>query len=307
MVITDPRCFRDKFNQYVCVLDEWYSSSSSDNSKRVTSRKFNQNYPIITLDDDDDDIIEIKDIGGKRRPVQYSSTPAHNGVKRNGNASSAYFSFGNSPNTSSNRPGETLSTVSTFFAFNCVFSCIVLVNGADALESASSILKRARDTLARARSTTKKSSINDLTFRLDEKLRYRELLEKSSPNVTFTSNNDSKYYTPVGKYFSTENYRGRQMVDACKMRQKVIDSIDLTDVSLKRNKSRRGTSTAQAVIKVLDDFDNDAIVVKDSDSDVEILPTPPSPKPDFKVERVNSLKPVVDACEFSDRKWLEEQ
>lgn len=189
-----------------------------------------------------------------------------------------------------------------------IFFCIVIVNGAEALESASSILKRARDTLARARSTTKKSSVIDLTFRLDEKLRYKELLEKSSPNVTFTSsNNDSKYYTPVGKYFCAENFRGRQMVDACKSRQKIVDSIDLTDAALKRSKPRRSTSTAQAVIKVLDDFDNDAIVVKDSDSDVEILPTPPSPKPDFKVERVNSLKPVVDACEFSDRKWLEEQ
>lgn len=177
------------------------------------------------------------------------------------------------------------------------------------MESASTILKKARESITGAQNSTGKSSINDLTFRLEEKLRYKELLEKTSPNVTFTSSNDSfsKYYTPVGKYFCTENYRARRMVDACKSRQKIIDSIDLTDNSLKKHKLRRSTSTAQAVIKILDDFDNDAVVVKDSDSDVEILPTPPSPKPDFKVERVNSLKQVVDACEFSDRKWLEEQ
>lgn len=33
----------------------------------------------------------------------------------------------------------------------------------------------------------------------------------------------------------------------------------------------------------------------------------PTPKPDFNVERVNSLKPLVEACEFSNRKWLEEE
>lgn len=156
----------------------------------------------------------------------------------------------------------------------------------------------------------KKSSVVDLTFRLDEKLRYKELLEKSSPNVFFSSSDDSlsKYHTPVGKYLSAENFRSRKMVEACKARQQLIDSIDLTESSSKRNKLRKSTATAEAVIKVLDDFDNnDAILVKDSDSDVEILPTPPSPKPDFKVERVNSLKPVVDSCEFSKRQWLEEQ
>lgn len=156
---------------------------------------------------------------------------------------------------------------------------------------------------------SQKNSVIDLTFRLDEKKRYKELLEKSSPSVSLNSSNDtySKYYTPVGKLYSTEGFRSRQMIDACKPRRRVIDSIDLTSTSPKRNQSRKSLSTAEAVIKVLDDFDNDTIVVKDSDSDVEILPNPPSPKPDFKVERVNSLQPVVDSCEFSNRKWLEEQ
>lgn len=178
------------------------------------------------------------------------------------------------------------------------------------LESATNLLKRTRDVLARSRNFSSKPSVIDLTFRLDEKMKYKELLEKSSPNTTYNSANDtfSKYHTPVGKYLPPEGYRSRQMIDACKLRPKIVDSIDLTDDQLKRNKAtRRSTSTAEAVIKVLDDFDNDAIVVKDSDSDVEILPNPPSPKPDFKVERVNSLKSVVDSCEFSNRKWLEEQ
>lgn len=196
--------------------------------------------------------------------------------------------------------------------FQTIFVFIITVtNGMSTLETATNFLRRTRDAFAKARnSSSSKPSVIDLTFRLDEKARYKELLEKSSPNVTsYHSTNDtfSKYHTPVGKYFSAEGYRSRQMIDACKLKPKVVDSIDLTEGSSRRNKPRKSTSTAEAVIKVLDDFDSDAIVVKDSDSDVEILPTPPSPKPDFKVERVNSLKSVVDSCEFSDRKWLEEQ
>lgn len=60
------------------------------------------------------------------------------------------------------------------------------------------------------------------------------------------------------------------MVDACKTRQKIVDLIDLTEGCQEtKEKPRRSTSTADVVIKVLEDFD-DAIVVKDSDSDVEV-------------------------------------
>lgn len=102
------------FNGWL-ISDEWYSSTtSSDNSRRATtSKKFihhrqRPSYPIITLDDDDDDVIEIKDTATGRKLLQHTSTPAYNGLKRNGNASSTYFSLGNSAGTSgsSNRIGR---------------------------------------------------------------------------------------------------------------------------------------------------------------------------------------------------------
>lgn len=98
-------------------LDEWLSSTSSDNSKKASGRRFSHNYPTITLDDDDDDIVEIKDTNVKRRPLHHS-TPAYNGTKRNGNTSSAYFSYGNTTNLGAiPKPGK-----QTFFYFNLATS-----------------------------------------------------------------------------------------------------------------------------------------------------------------------------------------
>lgn len=148
------------------------------------------------------------------------------------------------------------------------------------------------------------SAALDQTFRLDEKLKYKELLEKAVPSTSFYSSNDSfsKYRTPVGKLFSLGGLRGRQMVNSCRKRTgKIVESIDLTD-SEKSGK----LSTKETIIKVLDDFEPEPIVVKDSDSDVEILPSPPTPPPDIKVDRVNSLKTVLDTCEETKSDWLEE-
>lgn len=148
------------------------------------------------------------------------------------------------------------------------------------------------------------STLLDQTFRLDEKLKYKELLEKAAPTTSFYGSNDSfsKYRTPVGKIFTFGGLRGRQMVSACRKRGgRIVDSIDLTD-SEKSGK----LSTKATIIKVLDDFENEPIVVKDTDSDVEILPSPPTPPPDIKVDRVNSLKVVLDTDEETKSDWLEE-
>lgn len=67
-----------------------------------------------------------------------------------------------------------------------------------------------------------------------------------------------------------------------------------------RMRDGRKCTAKDTIIKVL----NEPIVIKDDDSDVEILPTPPEPKPDIKIARVNTLKTVIN-LEASDRKWLE--
>lgn len=112
------------------------------------------------------------------------------------------------------------------------------------------------------------------------------------------------------------------MVSACKKRSaKLVDSIDLTDSEKSGKLSTKETIIKVvdkfvrlsvnyccflSIVKVLDDFETEPIVVKDSDSDVEILPSPPTPPPDIKVDRVNSLKTVLDTCEETKSDWLEE-
>lgn len=180
-----------------------------------------------------------------------------------------------------------------------IYFCVA-VNGTGFLKTDKNLLKRSRGSTSTSRTPASKLSVIDLSFRLDEKLRYKELLERSS----FHLDDDSHSF---GKNFPSDYSRGRKMVDACKIRQKIFDVIDLTDDSSKRYNFKKSSSTAKAVKKVLDDFDNDAIVVKDSDSDIEIFTDPPSPKSDFKVERLNSLKSVVESCEFSKKKWLKDE
>ncbi|XP_028129376.2 sentrin-specific protease 1 [Diabrotica virgifera virgifera] len=66
-------------------------------------------------------------------------------------------------------------------------------------------------------------------------------------------------------------------------------------------------STKDRIKKVLDDFDSDPVVIKDSDSDSDVVVVnPPSPKPDIKVEPVNSLKNIINFPEQSKTKWLDD-
>lgn len=65
-------------------------------------------------------------------------------------------------------------------------------------------------------------------------------------------------------------------------------------------------STKDTIKKVLDNFDLDAVVVKDSDSESDVVVvSPPSPKPDIVVEPVNSLRKVVDLVEETKSDWIE--
>lgn len=138
----------------------------------------------------------------------------------------------------------------------------------------------------------------DYSIRLDDKQKYKELLDNVA-NGTF--NDSSIYGTPLG---SLSGYnllsRGKKLIELSKSpRQRAREVIDLTsDSKTKLNKK-------DIVNKVLDDFDSkDLVILDDSDSDVEILPTPPSPKPDIRVDPVNSLKPVINTSKATQSKWL---
>lgn len=70
--------------------------------------------------------------------------------------------------------------------------------------------------------------------------------------------------------------------------------------------SKGRMSTKDTIRKVLGDLENETVTIKDSDSDSDVVfVTPPSPKPDFKVDPVNSFKKVVDTAEQAKPEWLE--
>lgn len=128
----------------------------------------------------------------------------------------------------------------------------------------------------------------DYSIRLDEKRQYQMLLDNHAQN------NSSIYGTPVGSLFN----RSRMLVDLARTpNRKPLEIIDLTNDAGK-------LSTKDTVIKILDDFETDPAPIEDSDSDVEILPSPPSPKPFFKIRPVNTLKTVVDTSKVAREEWL---
>lgn len=131
----------------------------------------------------------------------------------------------------------------------------------------------------------------DYSIRLDDKRKYQMLLDSFAKNNSL--NNTSIYGTPVGSF-----NRSRMLVDLARTpNKKSLEVIDLTNDTGK-------LSTKDTVIKILDDFDSDPAAIEDSDSDVEILPNPPSPKPFFKIRPVNTLKTVVDTSKVAREEWL---
>lgn len=86
------------------------------------------------------------------------------------------------------------------------------------------------------------------SYRLEDKRKYKELLEKAAPNINDDNilNSFSEYSTPVGKLFVPSNYSGvssrtKKIIDLTKPSQPV-DYVDLT---------RNGTSkTSQRIEKV---------------------------------------------------------
>lgn len=297
-------------------IDDWISTSSSgsirrhynictNDSKMIENHRLNdqkqkicssKNQPIIMIDDDDDDFI-------KRNRCLASRNTGHS--KGKFLVPSQQYVRSDMFNTNSFNSFEKKSDVKkrpifrNSFPSNCYNSSTLhksITNGNSSNESPH-IYNLTKDdkvfkpTMRRTYSTALEQSI-----RLDEKRKYQEMLNKTilSPFDSFL-----EYGTPIGKILpscsSTKN-RGRRCVElATGTKPKTIGFVDLTKPRL---------STRETIAKVLDSFDNDVVEVKDNDSDVEILPDPPSPKPDIKVERVNSLKTYINLSEATKDDWI---
>ncbi|XP_050307216.1 sentrin-specific protease 1-like [Anthonomus grandis grandis] len=122
----------------------------------------------------------------------------------------------------------------------------------------------------------------EYSFRLEDKMQYKKLLEQVS------NNESSLYQTPMGKSF------GSTMPE----RKSALFSAD---------KSNGRERTKDRLVKVLDSMENEPVVVKDSDSEDSdvVLVRPPSPKPDIKVEPVNSFRKIVNSSQASSPAWLD--
>ncbi|XP_019876205.1 sentrin-specific protease isoform X2 [Aethina tumida] len=136
------------------------------------------------------------------------------------------------------------------------------------------------------------SSSIDASIRLDDKMTYKRLLD----TVINNSSNSSLYYTPQGEYFNSSNQRTNRIMG---MAQQNCDKKNDSSSSNKK------MSTKATIIKVLDDYEGDSVLIRDSDSDSSVTECrPPSPLPDIKVEPVNSLKVELDSNEHTKSDWL---
>ncbi|KAL3280558.1 hypothetical protein HHI36_003787 [Cryptolaemus montrouzieri] len=156
-------------------------------------------------------------------------------------------------------------------------------------------------------SGVKRPYMSTYTTRLEDKKEYQHLLE-SHLSKENSLNNSSQYFTPnsrLSKYdFSS---RSKKILEMSRQNSRIngtTPSIDLTQEEHNGNASSGKVSVKDTIKRVLSSFEDDTVEVPDSESDVEILPNPPSPKPDIKVDPVNSLKTMVDTSYVSNKQWL---
>ncbi|XP_022913577.1 uncharacterized protein [Onthophagus taurus] len=134
----------------------------------------------------------------------------------------------------------------------------------------------------------------EYSYRLDEKKQYEEMLGR---NVAAKS--------PLNNYndFKKFHLRGKRIVDlALKSTKKAPDFIDLTNDNNKTKKQ----STLETIQKVLKEHDNES-VLKNNQTDIEILPSPPSPKPDFQIEKHNSLASFKHPSDPTHENWIQNE
>lgn len=265
------------------------------------SSKQNRHSDMVVLDDDDDDIIEIKkpDTGpvqGKTKLGKHTSTPENHPRKLYTNGVDdddvTFVKEIKSPNEKKNEASKRgLNYIKPFTGRYLNIGSIQ--NGTKSKE------RTLFNTITKRTSTSRSpigSSSLDYSYRLDDKLQYKKLLE--SAGASGTINDSSIYQTPIGRLFTydTSNRSGKIMNMLKKPPSGLSNNV---------NGSKDRMSTKDRIIKILDDFES--IEVKDSDTDSDvIIVNPPSPKPDIKVEPVNSFKKVVDTSQQTKSGWLQE-
>ncbi|KAF7266360.1 uncharacterized protein LOC143202559 [Rhynchophorus ferrugineus] len=247
----------------------------------------------VTLDDDDD-ILEVKKpIGLKiegRTKVTHTSTPSDQklGSYVNGNSlrnGDEDVIFVNSFKTPEQKKDEAKLAGFSYFKPNSVKDASVsLFNiGSGSLHNGARPKDRSRASTTR---NSQDNSFLNYSYRLEDKLKYKKLLEQ----VSNSSQSSSVYLTPEGKFYGSFGNDRKQRVPS-------------TEGSFGKPKE----TTKERLLKVLDSLENEAVVVKDSDSEESIIMvSPPSPKPDIKVEPINSFKRIVDTSKFARKDWLDE-
>ncbi|KAG5876722.1 hypothetical protein JTB14_015511 [Gonioctena quinquepunctata] len=241
--------------------------------------------------DDDDDIVEIKKSPGARLQgrsgiSKYTSTPENNPQKTYLNGTDdediAFVKEIISPNKKKAEASK--------LGWNYIkpFSGGSYKFGTSHNHTRSKIKPTLANGFPKKAKNTSRSSLN-YSVRLDDKIQYRKLIEAAAGTSPLE---DSIYGTPIGKLF---NY------DTANRSQRILD------MALKSPPKSPKLSTKDTIKKVLGNFENDSIVVKDSDSESDVIyVNPPSPKPDFSVEPVNSFKKVVDTSQQTKRDWLDD-
>lgn len=127
----------------------------------------------------------------------------------------------------------------------------------------------------------------DYSYRLDDKLHYKKLLAESANSLQ----NSSLYQTPTGKIFESYN-----MGNSCGKKSK--------SPLYGKDKLHDKPTVKETIMRVIE---SEPVVIRDSDSeDSVVLVNPPSPKPDIKVDPINSLKKIVDTSKVSKKDWLDD-
>lgn len=268
------------------ILDDDVRSPVSTKRSSLFKTPASRDIETITLDDEDD-IITIKRGNETRfqripsRRTQFTSTP-QNGNKPYMNGTNGDDIIIVKESKSAKRSEPNKYNLSYFKPFTGSSYLKSLQNGTSLRETPQQSI------VTKRRSTRPLDSLN-YSIRLDDKLQYQKLLEKA------TNNDSSIYSTPIGNVFQyntlNSSSRGRQMVD----------------MAIKSTNSP-GLSVKKTIEKVLNNFESDPVLIKDSDSDSDIIfLNPPSPKPDIKVDPVNSLKKIVDTSVETKPDWIEDK
>ncbi|KAJ8964814.1 hypothetical protein NQ314_004621, partial [Rhamnusium bicolor] len=301
-----PKCRRIHISMANDLDDGWLSSKGPSRKSSILKTSPRQNRQIDTVIlDDDDDIIEVQKLEnvGRNRPKikTFTSTPENGSQKpyTNGISDEDEITFVKEIKSPKEKRTEASKRGLNYIKpFTGRFLNIrPSHNGTKPKETSTIFSNLSKKSTHAARPSVGSSSL-DYSIRMDDKMQYKKLLE-TTVSGSSPINDSSFYQTPIGRLFTydTSNRSGKIL--------SMVKKSPIRNSSLNNSKERM--STKDRIMKVLDDFENEPVVVKDSDSESDVVfVNPPSPKPDIKVDPVNSFKKVVDTSQQTKSDWLQE-